>query len=64
MNQVFPVACGFLRDEDGVTAIEYALIAATIVVVVTVTVLLVGQQVHAFFLELKQCFDAPSSCRT
>lgn len=50
------------RDEDGVTAIEYALIAAIITVAVTVTVLAVGEQVHGFYLHLKECMTHPAAC--
>lgn len=50
------------RDEGGVTAIEYALIAAIIAVAVTVTVLALGQQVHGFYLHLKACMTQPAAC--
>lgn len=39
----------FLRDEEGVTAIEYALIAALIAVVIILAVTAAGQQVRAVF---------------
>lgn len=39
----------FLRDEEGVTAIEYALIAALIAVVIILAVTAAGQQVQAVF---------------
>ena len=39
----------FLKDEDGVTAIEYSLIAALIAVAIIGSVLLVGQDVTATF---------------
>jgi pilus assembly protein Flp/PilA len=39
----------FLRDEEGVTAIEYALIAALIAVVIIAAVSLVGQRVNNTF---------------
>lgn len=39
----------FLRDEEGVTAIEYALIAALIAVVIIVAVRLVGEEVNTTF---------------
>lgn len=50
------------RDEDGVTAIEYALIAAIVAVAVTVTVLALGEQVHGFYLHLKECMTHPAAC--
>lgn len=39
----------FLKDEEGVTAIEYGLIAALIAVVIIVAVQTVGQNLNAIF---------------
>ena len=39
----------FARDEEGVTAIEYGLIAALIAVVIIVSVTLVGTKLAAVF---------------
>ena len=39
----------FIRDEDGVTAIEYGLIAALIAVVIITAVALVGTNLAAVF---------------
>ena len=39
----------FVRDEDGVTAIEYGLIAALIAVVIIASVKLVGQNLSTVF---------------
>ena len=39
----------FLKDEEGVTAIEYGLIAALIAVVIIVTLILVGTKLSAIF---------------
>lgn len=39
----------FISDEEGVTAIEYALIAALIAVVIIAAVRLTGQQVNNTF---------------
>ena len=39
----------FLKDEDGVTAIEYGLIAALIAVVIIVAVTMVGEKVSGTF---------------
>lgn len=62
MNQVFLVTRKFLKDEGGVTALEYALMASLIAVAVTFTVFLLGQQVHAFYLRVKDCILSPSTC--
>jgi pilus assembly protein Flp/PilA len=42
----------FIRDESGVTAIEYALIASLIAVFIIVAVQLVGTQVSTVFTEV------------
>ena len=39
----------FIRDEDGVTAIEYGLIAALIAVVIIATVQIVGTNLSSVF---------------
>ena len=39
----------FLRDEEGVTAIEYGLIAALIAVVIIVAVALIGTRLNCQF---------------
>ncbi len=39
----------FLKDEDGVTAIEYGLIAALIAIVIIVAVTLVGGELKTTF---------------
>ncbi|EYS89220.1 pilus assembly protein PilA [Cupriavidus sp. SK-4] len=39
----------FIRDEDGVTAIEYGLIAALIAVVIIVSVQLIGTNLNLIF---------------
>jgi len=39
----------FMREEDGVTAIEYGLIAALIAVVIIASVTLVGNNLKAVF---------------
>ena len=40
---------GFIRDEDGVTAIEYGLIAALIAVVIIISVTAVGTNLVTVF---------------
>lgn len=49
MKQLFSATRRFLRDEQGVTAIEYGLIAALIAVAVIVTVTAVGNQLSGVF---------------
>ncbi len=47
----------FLKDEDGVTAIEYGLIAALIAVVIIVAVGLVGQSLNDIFTVVSDELD-------
>lgn len=49
MNKVFLATRKFLSDEEGVTAIEYGLIAALIAVAVIVTVTAVGAKLDLVF---------------
>jgi pilus assembly protein Flp/PilA len=42
----------FFRDEEGVTAIEYGIIAAMIAIAIIVTVVLVGSQLSVVFSEV------------
>ena len=42
----------FVRDESGVTSIEYALIASLIAIFIIVAVQLVGTQVSTVFTEI------------
>jgi pilus assembly protein Flp/PilA len=42
----------FVRDEEGVTAIEYGLIAALIAVVIIAAVTIVGTQLNAVFTRI------------
>lgn len=47
----------FLRDEEGVTAIEYALIAALIAVVIIAAVQLVGGEVNDTFTTIGETLN-------
>jgi pilus assembly protein Flp/PilA len=49
MKALWKTMQNFLRDEEGVTAIEYALIAALIAVVIIAAVTLVGEEVSQTF---------------
>lgn len=62
MNQIFLATRNFLRDEEGVTAVEYGLIAALIAVAVIATVYLVGQELDKTFKSIKECLVTPSTC--
>lgn len=47
----------FLRDEEGVTAIEYGLIAALIAIVIIAAVTLVGQDLNNTFMKVSNAIS-------
>lgn len=57
MNKLFLATQKFLSDEEGVTAIEYGLIAALIAVAVIVTVAAIGSQLNDVFVKIKTCLS-------
>ena len=48
----------FLRDENGVTAIEYGLIAALVAVAIIVALTSLGQSLESNFNEVSSALDA------
>ena len=55
MKQLINSTRKFLRDEEGVTMIEYGLIAALIALAVVATVVTVGTQLNTLFARIKNC---------
>jgi len=53
MKKAFEMTRRFLREEDGVTAIEYGLIAALIAVVIIASVQAVGNNLNEVFNIIK-----------
>lgn len=51
----------FLKDEDGVTAIEYGLIAALIAVAIIVAITAVGGKLSTIFNHIADQLTTPSS---
>lgn len=51
----------FLRDEEGVTAIEYGLIAALIAVAIIAGAALVGTNLGTMFTNIANCLKTPSA---
>ena len=47
----------FFKDEEGVTAIEYSLIAALIAIVIILMVTLTGQEVSEVFSKVSSALD-------
>lgn len=52
----------FMQDEEGVTAIEYGLIAALIAVVIVGAVAIVGTQLNIVFSKIGNCLTTPATC--
>lgn len=61
MNKVFLAIRDFLHDEEGVTIIEYALIAALIALGVVATVILVKDALITVFSTIKGCLASPTA---
>ena len=61
MNKLVLATRRFLRDEEGVTAIEYGLIAALIAVAIIAGVSLVGEGLNATFTNIARCLTTPSA---
>lgn len=55
MNKLVAAAKRFLSEEEGVTAIEYGLIAALIAVVIITAVALVGTRLDCIFNRVAAC---------
>lgn len=62
MDKLVLASRNFLSEEEGVTAIEYGLIAALIAVAVIATVYLVGQELDKVFKAIKDCLITPANC--
>ena len=62
MKQFLNALQRFVRDEEGVTAIEYALIATLIAIAVIATVTLVGSQLNSVFNTICAALKGSGSC--
>lgn len=51
----------FMREEDGVTAIEYGLIAALVAVAIVVGAGLLGTALNGLFTRLGACMATPTA---
>jgi pilus assembly protein Flp/PilA len=51
----------FLKDEEGVTMVEYGLLAALIAVVCVVAIITIGNQLNIVFEVIGNCLTAPSA---
>lgn len=62
MHRIQPAFHALLHDESGVTAIEYALVASLIAVVVLGAIAAVGNSLQALWDRVAGCVANPSSC--
>lgn len=60
MNWLTTKIKGFLVEEDGVTAIEYGLIAALIAVGIIATVTIVGTELNNTFTDVSDALNPPA----
>ena len=61
MNALHMSIKRFVKDEEGVTAIEYGLIAALIAVVIAGTVVTVGTNLNVVFNTIATCLSGLSA---
>ena len=59
MNNFFTEIRKLMCDEEGVTMIEYGLIAALIALAVVATVVLIGSSLNTLFEKIKNCVATP-----
>ena len=66
MNNLIKNIKRFMDDEQGVTAIEYGLIAALIAVTIIVAAALTGTRLTCLFNRVADCFVGPGNgtCQT
>jgi pilus assembly protein Flp/PilA len=61
MNALLMGIKRFVKDEEGVTAIEYGMIAALIAVVIAVAVVTVGTNLNVVFTSIAKCLSGLSA---
>ena len=59
MNKLTQGIKRFLREEDGVTMVEYGLIAALIAIVCIVAIAAVGDNLNLTFQKVRDCLASP-----
>jgi pilus assembly protein Flp/PilA len=52
----------FLKDEEGVTMVEYGLIAALIAVVCVLAISQLGTNLNLVFQNIRDCLANPATC--
>lgn len=62
MDKFVLATCRFMRDEDGVTAIEYGLIAALIALAIIVGATALGGGLNTLFQKIADCLADHAKC--
>jgi pilus assembly protein Flp/PilA len=61
MRQLWAGVQSFVREEEGATMIEYALLAVLIAMVVAIAAITLGQAISNQFKAVSTCVNTPSS---
>ena len=61
MKKIRSTLSAFIRDEDGATMIEYALLVALIAIVVAAALVTLGTTVKDKYVAVSSCVASPSS---
>jgi pilus assembly protein Flp/PilA len=61
MNKILDVARAFVREDDGATMIEYALLVALIAIVVAAGLVTLGTAVKTKYSSVSTCVTTPDA---
>ena len=61
MQRIKALAQSFVREEDGATMIEYALLAVLIAMVVAIAAITLGQAISNQFGKVSTCSNTPTA---
>jgi pilus assembly protein Flp/PilA len=61
MKKIHATLAAFIRDEDGATMIEYALLVALIAVVVAAGLVTLGTTIKSRYASVSTCVQTPTS---
>jgi Flp pilus assembly pilin Flp len=61
MQRINALGLSFVREEDGATMIEYALLAVLIAMVVAIAAITLGKAISNQFNKVSSCLDNPSA---
>ncbi len=61
MNDIGTLANAFIREQDGATMVEYALLAVLIAMVVAIAAITLGRAISTQFNNVASCVATPSN---